>query len=167
VNVPQTKVFQIHSDSDLTMIAERMRFGARRVLVKEAPVYAKNNAEMLERLENDYLPRAGDILADPRGAVMLFGAPPGRVGSMSTNFALAYGKAMLISAVSSIDVFDGTPATWHLSLCRINGQPPPVRAPDDVTHRICKAFFEGPYEEGPPEGALKDVRHFRAPWKPN
>jgi len=145
---------EIKGDDDLKAVVERMRFGARRVLIKEAPVYAKSHAEMLDRLEKDYLPKMGAILADPRGAAMVF----------TPSYAI---QPVLISAVSSIDVFKGEPATWHLSLCRIVGPPPPVRAPDDLVHRICKAFFEGPYEEGPPEGALKDVRHFRAPWKPN
>ena len=96
---------QINSDSDLKAIAAQMRFGARRELVKEAPVYAKNHTELLDRLEKDYLPRMDEILADPRGALMLFGAEG--LSGMNINFAILYGKAQIISAVSSIDVLNG------------------------------------------------------------
>jgi hypothetical protein len=125
-----------------------MRYGASRVLLTSNPVYAKGLKELEERFLKDYGPNAQEILDDPRGGVMLFPGP------------------VLISSVASIDAFE-EPKVWHLSLSRVVGPPAPGRPPDNITTRICKAFFKGAYKEGPPEGVFKTVRHFRAPWQPD
>lgn len=146
--MPTPKIIVVSDDKTLRASCARMRFGASRELLTSNPVYAKDLRELEERFAKDYGPNAQSILDDPRGGILLFPGP------------------VLASCVSSIDAFED-PKVWHLSLSRVIGPPAPGRLSDDVTRRICKAFFKGSYTEGPPEGVFKSVRHFRAPWTPD
>jgi hypothetical protein len=68
----------------------------------------------------------------------------------------------------SIDAY-GDQTVWHLSMSRPNYQKQrPDRVPDMFVRRIIRAFFgDAEVSEGPPEGAFKKVRHFRALYTPD
>lgn len=70
-----------------------------------------------------------------------------------------------VTVMLSIDVLPLGPL-WHLSMSRPNTQKRSAdRVPDMFAKRVLRTFF-GTAEviEGPPEGALKSVRHFRSPY---
>jgi hypothetical protein len=144
---PKVRFYEVTSNTVLRELMEKMKEGARRELLTVSPIggYAKT----LDEAEARYMPHAKKILDDPRGGVLVF---PGNV---------------LVTMVTSIDTFDPEKC-WHVSMGRLTGPPPPERVSDKIATRICEAFFEGEkYTEGPPEGLFKNVRHFRAPWRPD
>lgn len=70
-----------------------------------------------------------------------------------------------VSVVLSVDDFPEQPPCWHLSMAMAApAGEPPRRVPDRLTKRLTTAFEI--HEEGPPEGAFRNVRHFRAPYQP-
>lgn len=148
MNQPKVRFYEITSEAVLRVLMGNMKEGARKELLTKSPEggYAKTMVEAEAR----YMPHAKKILDDPRGGVLVF---PG---------------AIFVTMVTSIDTFDPQAKCWHISIGTLVGPPPPGRVSDKHAKRICEAFFEGEkYTEGPPEGLFKDVRHFRAPWRPD
>ncbi len=155
MNKPRAKLWTIANDQQLRGMMARCRDGARAHLVDTAPDYSKTEDEARKR----WAPHAKEILDDPAGAALFF--PPGKVNG---------NRPRIVSVTTSIDTYDGAQC-WHLSMGLIEGPPPRIqRVQDDLVGRICRAFFPesaGPFKEGPPEGVYKDIRHFRAPWRPD
>ncbi len=83
----------------------------------------------------------------------------------STRF-IQVSDSVFVVVVLSIDVPADGPPCWHMSTS--TAPMLPGHEPGRVSDRMCRylsAAFETP-TEGPPEGAFKNVRHFRGPYQP-
>jgi hypothetical protein len=141
----------VRSDADIKRIADLMKPIAKRHYVTEKPTYSSSPEEATARA----LPIMGEIAAAGLTRWLLFPFP---------------GAATLITVVLSIDAYEDKPV-WHISMSMAPREGnEPLRVPDDLARRILTVFFEHPVPkvsdlEGPREGAFKNVRHFRTPYR--
>lgn len=137
----KNELYGISSREELVALANEMKMDAVKNKVTEAPEYSKDEAEANQRIPADAT--AEDFLA----CAILW-------------------QDKVYSICLTADAYDG-PEQWHLSIGSVNPEPPvdgiyiPLRADDEATKFIGEAFF-GECQEGPPEGAFKNVRHFRS-----
>lgn len=138
-------VVRIQPASDLKLLVAAMRKAAQAGYIQERPIYSKTEVEAILAAA----PEAERLLSEGK-----------------TRILLVLPQNILACVVLTIDDFEGEPKTWHLStsLPPLEIGPPPARVPDVLAARLAKAF-ETP-DEGPPEGAFKNVRHFRGPYRP-
>ena len=134
-------LYYIRSREELVWLANEMKMDAVKYKVTEAPIYSKDEVEANQRIPVDAT--AEDFLA----CAILW-------------------QDKVYSICLTVDAYDG-PEQWHLSIGSVNPEPSvdgtyvPLRADDETTKFISEAFF-GECQEGSPEGAFKNVRHFRA-----
>jgi hypothetical protein len=138
----KNKCYRIRNQAELVWLANEMKMDAVKNKVTEAPIYSKDEVEANQRIPDDAT--AEDFLA----CAILW-------------------QEKVYSICLTVDAYDGN-ENWHLSIGSVNPTPPvdgiyiPLRADDEATKFIGEAFFGGECQEGPPEGAFKNVRHFRS-----
>lgn len=81
----------------------------------------------------------------------------------SQSHAIFTFKRTIVSATLSLESSPEGELRWHLSLGRQVLGGPPQRVPDAIV-RVLTTVFKTP-NEGPAEGALRNVRHFRGPYQ--
>jgi hypothetical protein len=135
----------VYSDKNLQPVVQEMKAWAQSGRVSLMPAYSASEEEAIERAKENPAEAFQDMWT------LLF--LPMRI---SVRLAL------------SIDAY-AERHVWHLSMSQPNYQTQrPVRVPDMFSRRITRAFFPDlEVTEGPPEGAFKKVRHFRAPYAPD
>jgi hypothetical protein len=132
------KYYRVNDAKEMAWLANEMKMDA--VLEKQdAPDdYSKTEEEAFERTKKDF-PKGSDV---PHSAAIMY-------------------KGEVYSIVLTCETYEEE--RWHLSLGKANKTGgPPERADDETSKFITEAFFQGSFEECPPEGAFKNVRHFRA-----
>jgi len=101
--------------------------------------YSKTEEEAFERAEKMFPTGTGNI---HHGAAILH-------------------KENVYSIVLTCEAYDEE-ERWHLSVGKANSTGgSPERMDDETCKFVTEAFFQGTLEECPPEGAFKNVRHFR------
>lgn len=141
----KNKVYNIRNKAELVWLANEMKMDAVKDKVTVPPEYSKDEIEANQRV-----------------------AAAVEEGATAEDF-LACGiiwQGNPYSICLTVDAYDGN-ENWHLSIGKVNPEPPvdgiyiPLRADDETTKFIGEAFF-GECQEGPPEGAFQNVRHFRS-----
>lgn len=131
------KYYRVNDEKEMAWLANEMKMDAVLEKQDQPSIYSKNEAEAFERTKTAF--PDGNV---PHSAAILY-------------------KENVYSIVLTCETYEGE--NWHLSLGKANKSGgPPERVDDETCKFITEAFFQGSYEEGPPEGAFTNVRHFRA-----
>jgi len=125
------------TEADLRRVVEQMKRATHREFVTTAPVYSTTEGEAYAR----HVPHTAEIMSDPLHPRLL------RV------------DGLYVAVVLTVDAFEGSPQ-WHLSMSLVTATGL-GRVPEALALRLATVFFSE-WVEGPPEGAFKDVRHFRS-----
>lgn len=144
---PSLTIIRIEPDSPLVNLVSTMRAVAVADLAKTLPVYSVTIQEAIAKAAS----AVDAVLAEGKTRFLHF-----------TDF-----PEDIVSVVLSVDVFPGQSPCWHLSMALAARQSTeePRRVPNRLAKRLTTAFeIQG---EGPPEGVFRNVRHFRAPYRPS
>lgn len=131
------KFYRVNNSEEMTWLANEMKMDAVEEKQDQPSIYSKTEAEAFERSTKAF--PDGNV---PHSAAILY-------------------KENVYSLVLTCETYEEE--RWHLSLGKANKSGgPPERVDDETCKFITEAFFQGSFEECPPEGAFVNVRHFRA-----
>lgn len=135
----------VYSDKNLQPVVQEMKTWAQSGKVVRMPTYSASEEEATAR-----------AIANPAEAFQ----------DMWTLLFLP--MRISVRLALSVEIYEEE-HVWHLSMSQPNYQTlQPARVPDMFVRRITRAFFPDlKVTEGPPEGAFKKVRHFRALYVPD
>ena len=146
------KYVYIHNNKQLAKVAQGLRDYALQAWATlpmfTDPGHSKTEAEAVEKAQ--VLVEAND-----EGAFA------------NSRWLLLMPMRMPVTVMLSIDVMFDQGPVWHLSMSTPGPDQTVNRVPKMFAVRVLMAFFDDSQEvvEGPSEGAFKNVKHFRLPYK--
>lgn len=139
-------VFRVGPTDSLMNVVCMMRESAQQDYMTTQPIYAATASEAMA----DGASQVDEVLST--GMTQFF-----QFTDMPNEF---------ISVVLTIDAFEDESLCWHLSMgiSSKSANEEPRRVPNALAKRLANSFEVT--TESPPEGAFRNVRHFRATYRP-